>query len=475
MSKSTKNEVKKIWPENCPWPEVVKPGEGEFWEPEDADALPMDDVLEELLEIRDYMDALVEEGRLLEDYTLNPDYEAEEDMDPGEEEDEDDTSFVPEKGIDYWDDGFDIDGWTEDLTMHINLLKLPLPSPVAEIRQIIGYEFINENLLRQAFTRRAFALEYGIGDCEKLEFLGDSVLNQVVTQEVIRQLTDVDVTRTEEPFYSRHGEGELSRIREHFTCGEYLSDRARKLGLDQYILYGTGEHPSDSAAEDMMEALIGAVVIDSDWDWKTLEEVIDRLLCIQLMHPDRILKTTYYELMNAWHQKHFGQMPEYEVDRHVSVNQRRTDYDYHCSLRFQAPENDTGVWIMQRVEADAETRSGARELAARLAYAFLVDHGLWIRLSDAGIEPRLEDAINQLQELYQKKYIDQPVYEFEEFGQDEWSCTCICGGVDGLGRAGGKTKAKKKAAFMTLVRLMKSAGICRDEWEREMWRMFSEE
>ena len=443
-------------------------GRGEFWDPEDADTLPLDDALEELLEIRDYMDELVEEGRLLEDYTLNPDYE-EEDIDP-EAEDYDEEEFVPEKGGDYWDDGFDLDGWTEDFVSHINLLKLPLPSPVAEIEQIIGYEFINENLIRQAFTRRAFALEHGLGDGEKLEFLGDSVMNQIVTREVIRQQTYVDETRTDGPFVSLHEEGELSRIREHFTCGEYLSGRARKLGLDQYILYGTGEQPSDSAAEDMMEALIGAVAADSNWDWSALEGVVDRLLCIQLMNPDKFLKATYYDIVNAWHQKHFGKTPEYEVDHHISDELRRAGKAFHCTLRFQVPENDAGVWIIQRVDVDAETRSGAREFAAEQAYNFLVGHGLWIRLSDAGIEPRPEDAINQLQELYQKKYIDQPVYEFEEFGQDEWYCSCVCGGVDGFGRAGAKTKAKKKAAFMALVRLMKSAGICKEEWEQEMWR-----
>ena len=104
-----------------------------------------------------------------------------------------------------------------------------------------------------------------------------------------------------------------------------------------------------------------------------------------------------------------------------------------------------------------------------------MNHGLWIRLADAGIEPRLEDAINQLQELYQKKYVEAPVYEFHDketepfLENDEWYCSCTCSGVHGYGRAIGKTKAKKEAAFMVLVMLMKSAGICEDEWEKEMW------
>ena len=56
---------------------------------------------------------------------------------------------------------------------------------------MIGYEFINENLEKQAFTRRAYGLEYGVGDSEELEFLGDSILNMVVTGEMYRKFSDV--------------------------------------------------------------------------------------------------------------------------------------------------------------------------------------------------------------------------------------------------------------------------------------------
>lgn len=63
----------------------------------------------------------------------------------------------------------------------MNCIKIPFSSqdPVTAIRDVTGYEFINENLLRQAFTRRAFGLEYGVGNSEELEFLGDSILNTV--------------------------------------------------------------------------------------------------------------------------------------------------------------------------------------------------------------------------------------------------------------------------------------------------------
>ena len=221
-----------------------------------------------------------------------------------------------------------------------------------------------------------------------------------------------------------------------------------------------------------MEAIFGAVAMDSNWNWRILEDLIDRLLCLQLTKPDRFLKKTYFELLNNWHHKHFGQAPKYEVFQLTSSNRPGTFYS--CALRYFVPENEDGIPTAQRIDVSAETRSAAREQAAFDAYRFLLNHGLWIRLSDANIEPKFEDAINQLQELSQKGYVEAPTYEFEEMGEDEFCCTCLCGGVDGSGRSIGKTKAKKKAAFTVLVRLMQSAGICKDEWVEEMWRLRTE-
>ena len=333
---------------------------------------------------------------------------------------------------------------------------------------MIGYEFINENLLRQAFTRRAFGLEYGVGDSEELEFLGDSILNMVVTREMFRQFSDVSTIEPQAPFRSRYTEGEMTNIRSRFVSKEYLASRAAELGLDKYILYGTGETKSDSAAEDMMEALLGAVAVDCGWDWHVLESAADRMICIQITEPDEFLKTSFYDLFNAWHQRHFGRMPEYEVYGGESTVKRHT---FYCTIRFSVPENDKGIWTTQRIDVDEKTRGKAREYAARRAYYFVMDQGLWINLADAGIVPSLENSINQLQELYQKKYLeDKAEYVFEELPQDRWRCSSTCGGVNGYGEAGSKTGAKKKAAYMVLVRMLSAAGICKKVWKDEMYR-----
>ena len=458
---ASKRMKRKPWPRDCIWPEPLKVGEGMQW---DEELLPesLDERAQELMDIKDYFDSLVESGRLYEDYTLNPDYE-EDAVDDETEEDEDgwaDGEFIPKIGEDYWDEEeqrFDVEWWEDELTDHMNLLKIDAESytkdPAMFVRDTIGYEFINENLLRQAFTRRAFAVEYGLPGCnEELEFLGDTVLNTVVTRDMLRQLAWVDEYRTKAPFTVRLQEGGLTKIRSAYVNKEFLAGRVAELGLDKLILYGTGEEPTESSREDVLEALLGAAAIDSNWDWDVLGALVDRLVCVQVEKPDYFLKESFYDIFNAWHQRRFGVMPDYEMQ---GISQ------FHCALRFRIPANDKGIREAQRIDVDGcYSRSLAREQAAMQAYEFVRHNGLWSDLKEAGITPEQENSINQLQELYQKKYLEQmPIYEFAEEDGDSWYCICRCNGVAGTGYGASKTKAKKEAAYMVLRNLFHAAGM----------------
>lgn len=107
----------------------------------------------------------------------------------------------------------------------------------------------------------------------------------------------------------------------------------------------------------------------------------------------------------------------------------------------------------------------ARTAAAEQAFVFLTRAGLWRTLSDSGIEPDLENSINQWQELFQKKYVsEQPVYSFERRFDNTWYCRLDCETVFGWGIAKSKVAAKKRAAFMALVHLFSEAGIKKQEW-----------
>lgn len=464
---NTGNQMRKHWPKNCIWPAPIGEYGGIDW---DEDIIPdeLDVATQELVDIKDYFDDLRDKGILNEDYSLNFDYD--DDLPDGCESIED---FTPEMGEDYWDDGFITEAWQEDLSNALNFIKIDvqtdttLPDPISDIGQKISYHFINENLLRQAFTRRAFQQEYHLSGCsEELEFLGDSILSLHVTKELMKHFAHLSVQDTEAPFQPKYDEGEFSRLKAKFVCKEHLAKRCETLGLDAYILYATGEEHTESSREDAIEALIGAVAIDCDWNWDVLEAVIDNLIDLQINKADEYLKKSYYEIFNAWHQKHFGFLPEYQVYKNHS-RKSWLDRPYDGVIKFCIPENDQGISTGQSINYDGETRSQTREFLAECAYDFVVYHGLWLNMKDAQIIPELENSINQLQEMFQKGYIEKAEYAFER-RENRWNCICVVNGIQGKCERKTKNEAKKYAAYEALVLLLKSAGCCDEEWYNEM-------
>ncbi len=116
----------------------------------------------------------------------------------------------------------------------------------------LGYRFDDKARLELALTHRSF----GGANNERLEFLGDSIVNFVVG----------------EALYSRFPqarEGQLSRLRARLVKGETLAELAREFELGQFLRLGSGEmksggHRRDSILADAVEAIIGAIYLDSD-------------------------------------------------------------------------------------------------------------------------------------------------------------------------------------------------------------------
>ena len=117
----------------------------------------------------------------------------------------------------------------------------------------VGYQFSDPDLLRQALTHRSV----GKKNNERLEFLGDSILNFVIAEALFEKFPD-----------SR--EGDLSRLRASLVKGEKLAELAIGINLSEYLILGPGEMKSGgyrraSILADTMEAIIGAVHLDSDF------------------------------------------------------------------------------------------------------------------------------------------------------------------------------------------------------------------
>ncbi len=127
-----------------------------------------------------------------------------------------------------------------------------------ELEKKIGYCFKDKSLLKQALTHSSYANEQKInktGDYERLEFLGDAVLELISSDFIFR----------ENPMMP---EGEMTKKRSSIVCEPALAFCAREISMEKYILLGKGEEATggrgrDSIISDVMEATIGAIYLDS--------------------------------------------------------------------------------------------------------------------------------------------------------------------------------------------------------------------
>lgn len=209
----------------------------------------------------------------------------------------------------------------------------------------LGYEFRDPALLEQAVTHRSHSSRHN----ERLEFLGDSVLNFVVAALLYKQFSRVD-------------EGDLSRLRANLVKQSALADIAQKLSLSDYLRLGEGELKSGgfrrpSILADALEAVFGAVFLDAGFD--AAEQVIERQYApiLQTVDPKTLgkdPKTLLQELL----QGRRLDLPLYTVvATHGAAHNQM--FDVECAV----PKLDI------RVSAAASSRRAAEQLAATQAIA----------------------------------------------------------------------------------------------------------
>ena len=163
-----------------------------------------------------------------------------------------------------------------------------------ELEKRIGYTYKDQSLLTMALTHSSFANERGRGnhrDYERLEFLGDAVLELVSSDYLYHKHEDLP-------------EGKLTKLRASMVCEPALAKCARNIGLEEYILLGKGEEMTggrdrDSIISDVMEAIIGAMYLDGGLN-KAKEFIYDFVLD-ELAEGKSILdsKTVLQEMVQA--------------------------------------------------------------------------------------------------------------------------------------------------------------------------------
>ena len=134
-------------------------------------------------------------------------------------------------------------------------------SDYALLETKIEYVFKDKDLLLNALTHTSFANEHrskGIKDNERLEFLGDAVLELVSSEFLFKTMPDMP-------------EGNMTKLRASLVCEPTLANDAREIGLEEFIYLGKGEEETggrkrNSIVSDAFEALIGSIFLDGGID-----------------------------------------------------------------------------------------------------------------------------------------------------------------------------------------------------------------
>lgn len=335
----------------------------------------------------------------------------------------------------------------------------------------IGYEFKNLDLLKQAFTRRSYTAENGGENNEVLEFIGDKALDFAVVKLVIQNYGHLpNSDSVVNSFSCDFDEDELSKIKSRMVCKKSLARRMDELGFSKYLIMGKGDiqnniNKEDSVKEDLFEAIIGAVVLDSGWNQGIIQSVIEAMLV-----PEDFLKndadTNYVRLIQEWEMQENGCIPWYKY-REASytstwyMKEKNTIYQsfpltynyselkYHCYLKLlDSLPFFCGFGMSVRE---------ARMAACKLAYEYLEKNDMLPSIRDEIENPNRDSAINQLETLARRGYFSIPIYVFSESydnnGNPVWKCECRIEQEEHTfaETSSSKKDAKKGAAFRMLI------------------------
>jgi len=220
-------------------------------------------------------------------------------------------------------------------------------NPIVKLSQRLGYQFNDQSLAELALTHRSC----GGQNNERLEFLGDSIVNMVIAEALFLQFPEAK-------------EGKLSRLRARMVKGVTLAEVARDFQLGDFLRLGSGEMKSggfrrESILADTVEALIGAIYLDSDM--ATVKACIlawyqERLANLTLDDPMKDPKTRLQEYLQGKKQP----LPKYEV---TSIDGDAHEQVFNVLCRVKS--------LDKPVEGSGSSRRIAEQQAAQQVLALL--------------------------------------------------------------------------------------------------------
>jgi ribonuclease-3 len=222
---------------------------------------------------------------------------------------------------------------------------------VARLQRALDYRFDEPSLLELALTHRSA----GGANNERLEFLGDSILNHVIAENLFRRFPEAR-------------EGELSRMRAALVRGETLAEVARELGLGDYLRLGSGErksggHRRGSILADALEAVLGAILLDGGTE--PCRTCVGRWFDARLAAvSDTAVEKDAKTRLQEWLQGRGRPLPEYRL---LAAEGEAHARRFRVLCRLRDPDLS--------VEGGGSSRRRAEQAAAGKALDRLAGHG----------------------------------------------------------------------------------------------------
>ena len=214
----------------------------------------------------------------------------------------------------------------------------------------LQYEFKSNGLLRQALTHRSFAADHN----ERLEFLGDSVLNLAVADLLYERLSDLP-------------EGDLSRVRANLVKQDTLHGLAVGIGLPSLLRLGEGEMRSGgqkrpSILADALEAVIGAVYLDGGFG--AAQQLVHRLFkAVEINAKMEAIGKDPKTELQEWLQGRKMKVPLYKVVATLGAAHKQT-FDVECEI-VELNLTERGIGISRRAGEQAAAAVMLQTLKAK--------------------------------------------------------------------------------------------------------------